>query len=263
VEMKAIKKPSNKLVIPISNSIFFNSIRWKILLITISLSVLIRSSWYYWDCREEQSRACNFDNNITLSMCVLAIIIFATCVTTARYYLRSLGNLSGCSPAVLVSKYSPTIGVVCCGCYWVLLLIPSNAKSTLLLPFRLQLLPQIVLGISILSIVVLFYRPISSSNVLETISQPDRVVEGLYTVYSATFINLGVFLSLIMAILLGESRVLLTTILMTCIISLSITMSIIRHNRANQKGRHSCSFSYEWKFQSSQSNYVNDRLLGW
>ncbi|KAJ9576014.1 hypothetical protein L9F63_007114, partial [Diploptera punctata] len=220
----------------------------KLIMFAVLLSILIRLSQYFWLCREEQIdcessishkthifasvmnlRYCN-------SQCLFTLICLALFVTVARIWLRSSGNLVGFSPTVIMSRYSPTLIVVCTGGYWVLQSLP---RDTTILPWQVQYLPWIVYGVVGIALLILFIQPLSifmvpkkkesmtfpvygQSNIIphifhqmkELIRESGKenserndfpIVYGLATVYSSAFVNIGVYICLPIALVLGIS----------------------------------------------------------
>ncbi|KAL1110552.1 hypothetical protein AAG570_008080 [Ranatra chinensis] len=239
------------------------SVRRIVIVLAIILSILIRISWFYWQCREEQSSKCIFDKNkFDYSLSLLSTVVFAVFITISRNILKNFGNLVGFSPPVFISRYLPTVCVVCSGCYWILHSLPARMKPKLI-PWQLLLLPRFVLCTSVLCIIVYFIKPlciyyitkeeqrnrvfsdsVSLFHYLKAIlikkSNNDvpecPIVYGLATAYSATFLNIAVFLCLISAILLGESRALVSIILILSLILLTIILATVRHSRSNSQG---------------------------
>ena len=205
----------------------------------------IRVSSYFWRCREEQDQeACtNLTGKVGYSkpegferlVLTVSLIILALHVTVVRIWLKNCGNLSGFSTSITVVKYCPGVIVVCIGCYWVLQLLPKDAKVKLAVSAQVNALPGIVYFFVILGVLVLYAKPLGvylmprrseSINVYEgenivprlfdrvkelfytnkTKEEPEiPVVYGLGTVYSAAFISLSVFITLVWALLLGHN----------------------------------------------------------
>ncbi|XP_069675607.1 GPI ethanolamine phosphate transferase 3 isoform X2 [Periplaneta americana] len=222
--------------------------RLKLLMLVTLLSVLVRMSAYFWQCREEQvgcesfttqklhSLARLFSIQYCNSQCLIASICLALLATVARIWLRSCGNLVGFSPSVILSRYGPTIVVVCTGGFWVLHTLPKDAKSRMFLPWQIQMLPWIVYAIVCVALITVFAQPLSvyvvprkresvivpiygQTNIIPHLFNQMKdsmqarsksgddlpIVYGLATVYSAVLVNVGVFVCLLLALLLGDS----------------------------------------------------------
>lgn len=173
------------------------------------------------------------------SQCLFTLICLALFVTIARIWLRSCGNLVGFSPTVIFSRYSPTLVVVCIGGYWVLQSLPKDSQRKLLLPWQIQFLPWIVYGVMFIALLTLFIQPLSiflvpkkkesmtfpvygQTNIIPHIFNQMKelmqgsarenaekndfpIVYGLATVYSSVFVNIGVYICLPIALVLGIS----------------------------------------------------------
>lgn len=242
---------------------FFSSVKGKVFILTIIASVLIRLSFFYWQCREDQVQKCVVDKNISKTViCVATIICLALYITVIRISLRNLGNLAGLSPTVFIGRYCPTVCVVCCGCYWVLNSLPPDIKPRIFLPWQLHLFPEIVFFTCILCLAIIYRQPLfvynmkwdvyySNRNSIPTLfnklksvmthrynaySEENPVVYGLATVYSATFINIAVFMTLILAILLGGHRALVVVIMVITIALLATILAVVKLDKQNNKG---------------------------
>ncbi|CAB0002461.1 unnamed protein product [Nesidiocoris tenuis] len=238
----------------------FSSVKCKLIVLALCLNVILRLTFYFWECREEQNAECRRSKNVSKTLsCVVTVVTFATFVTLVRLLLRHLGNLTGWRAPVFVARYFPTVNVVCCGCYWILDSLPT-----------VQLLPATVFVISGSAIILLFASPLCvhrtynrvlyhhQDNLIPSIfnkmrnimsdreSEEDRtpVVYGLATVYSATFINLAVFLSFLSAVLLGESRAVVNVAMIACMFLLAVILAIVKFEKA-KNNRNNC-FSVPW-----------------
>ncbi|XP_067001919.2 GPI ethanolamine phosphate transferase 3 isoform X2 [Anabrus simplex] len=144
----------------------------KVLLIAVFFSVLIRTSRYYWRCREEQVDCESFvthkphssgtliEGKYRNAECLFTLVCLALFVTVARIWLRSCGNLVGFSPTVTLARYSPTVIVVCTGGFWILHGLPRDLKSKFFLPWQLQFLPLVIYGIMLVVFISLFAQPL-------------------------------------------------------------------------------------------------------
>ena len=215
-----------------------------LILIGVVACVAIRLSHYFWRCREEQQqRICSYfvtgkagsitSNNLERVLLAITLVVLALYITITRLWLQNCGNLSGFSPSVLVGQYCPVVIGVCMGCYWVLQRLHKFVKVKFALSWQVSTLPNMAYALSLFAIFILYFRPLSiyllpkkkeSINVYhdenivprlfekikESIYQKrihtdeTPVVYGLGTAYSATFISLSVFLTLLYSLLLGD-----------------------------------------------------------
>lgn len=239
---------------------FLSSVRGKIFLLTLVTSILVRLSFFYWQCREEQYPKCVTDKNISKTVvCVATIFCLALYITVIRISLRNLGNLCGLSPTVFIGRYCPTVCVVCCGCYWVLNSLPPDVKPRIFLPWQLHLFPEIVFFTSVLCLAFIYRQPLfvyvkrdyTSDNAIPTLfnklksvmtptyenyNKENPIVYGLATVYSATFINISVFVTLIFAILLGGNRALVVVIMVITVALQAMILAVVKVDKQNNKG---------------------------
>ncbi|EGI68440.1 GPI ethanolamine phosphate transferase 3 [Acromyrmex echinatior] len=193
---------------------------------------------------------------------LLASVILASYVVIVRLWLQSCGNLTGFAPSVIVGQYCPVIVSVCMGCYWILQKLPKFVKPKLALSWEINTLPNVVYFFCVLAILVLYYRPLSiyllpkkkesidvyrDENIVPRLFEKIKdsisrkridtdelpVIYGFGTAYSAAFISLSVFLTLLYALLLGDTLSPGTFLMFTtcaCILGLS---AIERYKNAN------------------------------
>ncbi|KYN43849.1 GPI ethanolamine phosphate transferase 3 [Trachymyrmex septentrionalis] len=165
---------------------------------------------------------------------LLASVILASYVVIVRLWLQSCGNLTGFAPSVIVGQYCPVIVSVCMGCYWILQKLPKFVKPKLALSWEINTLPNVVYFFCVLAIFILYYRPLSiyllpkkkesidvyrDENIVPRLFEKIKdsisrkridtdelpVIYGFGTAYSAAFISLSVFLTLLYALLLGDT----------------------------------------------------------
>ncbi|KAK2581460.1 hypothetical protein KPH14_005130 [Odynerus spinipes] len=124
--------------------------------------------------------------------------VFAPCLQTIKL---------GFSLSIMVAQYCPVICGVCIGCYWVLQRLPKLSKLKFALNWQMNALPN-----------------------MESVCQKEPsidetpVVYGLGTVYSAAFISLSTFLTLLYSLLLGNTLSPSTFLMfITCISVLSLS----------------------------------------
>ncbi|XP_017792375.1 PREDICTED: GPI ethanolamine phosphate transferase 3 [Habropoda laboriosa] len=215
-----------------------------IIVVGLIACISIRLSYYFWRCREEQQqRICSTfvigktssitSDNLERVLLAITLIVLALYITIIRLWLKNCGNLSGFSPSVLVGQYCPVVIGVCMGCYWALQRLPKFVKVKFALSWQVSTLPNIVYALSLFAIFVLYYRPLNifllpkrkesiniyhDENVVPRLFKKIKesiyrknidvddtpVVYGLGTAYSATFISLSVFLTLLYSLLLGD-----------------------------------------------------------
>ncbi|XP_029669534.1 GPI ethanolamine phosphate transferase 3 [Formica exsecta] len=193
---------------------------------------------------------------------LLASIILALYVVIVRLWLQSCGNLTGFAPSVMVGQYCPVIVSVCMACYWILQKLPKFVKPKLALSWEINTLPNVVYFFCIFAILVLYYRPLSiyllpkkkesidvyrDENIVPRLFEKIKdsisrkridadelpVIYGFGTAYSAAFISLSVFLTLLYALLLGDTLspgTFLMFVTCTCVLGLS---AIERYKNAN------------------------------
>lgn len=234
----------------------------------------IRLSYYFWRCREEHwQRVCSISTTGKVSWStmssdwervfpIITLIILALYVTVIRQWLRNCGNLAGFAPSVMVAQYCPIIIGVCMGCYWILQKLPKFLKTKFVLPWQINTLPNLVYVISILAILILYYRPLSifllpkkeesigiycDENVVPRLYEKMKgticrrrveadetpVVYGLGTAYSAAFLSLSVFFTLLYSLLLGDTLSPGTFLMFITYISVLALSAIERCKNAN------------------------------
>lgn len=205
-------------------------------------------------------------NSLERILLTVSLVVLALYITIVRIWMRNCGNLSGFSPSITVARYCPGLIVVCMGSYWVLQRMPKDTKVKFALSYQMNALPGVVYFFIIFAVFVLFFKPLGvfllpqkretfsvyqGENVVPKLfdkvkelfyakkSKDDNdipIIYGLGTVYSAAFISLSVFLTLLYALLLG-SVLAPSTILMviTCATVLAI-VAMERYRNANDIG---------------------------
>ncbi|XP_075215496.1 phosphatidylinositol glycan anchor biosynthesis class O [Lycorma delicatula] len=236
----------------------FSSSRGKVIMFSLLLSVIVRISSRYWRCREEQIRCLPNKRMLSnSSQCLLTVLCFAVFITACRICLRSLGNLVGFSPTVFISRYAPTIAVVSLGGYWILHSLPVETQGKLFVPWQLRLLPRTVILMTLGGILTLYVRPLSVYHLTDSAVIPTEnivpalfhqlkelmvrrtggdvkgypVVFGLATAYSATLLNMSVFLCLLAGLLLGQNSAASAVLMVLSLLLFSAVSAIIRQNR--------------------------------
>jgi len=271
-----------------NNKALLTALRLKLVMFVILLSVLVRSSQYYWPCREEQvgcesyamHKAHSFSILVNMrycnTQCLFVLISLALFVTVARIWLRSCGNLVGFSLTVTLARYGPSIIVVCTGGFWILQSLPKDTKSKLFLPWQIQFLPWIIYGVVCVALVTTFVQPLSicvvpkkkeslavpvygQSNVIpqlfsqmkellrgrsksgvgrcdDNVGKELPVVYGLATAYSSVFVNVGIFVCLLVAMLLGDSLAPSVVLMCATAVVLLTILSAIQYEKALYTG---------------------------
>uniref|UniRef100_A0A1B6CPU1 Uncharacterized protein n=1 Tax=Clastoptera arizonana TaxID=38151 RepID=A0A1B6CPU1_9HEMI len=231
----------------------------KLFFLILLLTILLRFSWKYRRCREEQN--CKIEKLMisNSSQCLLTIVSIAAFITSVRLCLRSFGNLVGFSPTLFISRYAPTVIVICTSGFWILHSLPRQTQYKLIEPWQLQILPRTAFSLIISGIIILFIRPLSiyhvteqnepipQNNVIPALFKQLKglllrrmgsdvkgypIVFGLATVYSATFINLCIFLTLLTNILLSERTAFISIVLSFSLFCIAIISAIIRQNKS-------------------------------
>lgn len=238
---------------------FLYSLRGRVFVSIMLLSLLLRFSACFRKCREEHG--CVIEKQIIsqTSQCLITIVLTAVFITVSRFCLRSLGNLVGFSPTVFVSRYAPTVIVICSGGFWILQSLPRQTQWKLFEPWQLQILPRTSVFIALGAIVVLYIRPLSiycmsqrsdslllHDNIIPTLFKQLKellitrtknnlkgypVVFGLATAYSAAFINLSIFLILFTALLLGDQMAVSSLLLIMSLGLLTSITAIVRQEK--------------------------------
>lgn len=242
-------------------------------------TVLVRFSSYFWSCRDEQHRSCDFvelrkPGGIIFEssgrlVAIVTIVVMALFISIVRIWLHSCGNLFGLSPSVMAARYFPCIIVVCMGGYWVLQHLPKDAKIKFIRPWQVDMLTWVIyfcimLGILLISLfplcVYLLPKRKESLNVdgheniipqlfncmkeliyRKKVSEAESVpvVYGLGTAYSATFVMLSVFLILLCALLLGDTLAPSIVIMYIVCICVLGITAIARYQQANSISEYS------------------------
>ncbi|GLH12441.1 GPI ethanolamine phosphate transferase 3 [Gryllus bimaculatus] len=155
-----------------SLNLHLTSSRLKVICLVIGLSFLLRLSHYYWRCREEQSGCESFvthkphssgtliEGKYRNAECLSTLVFLGMFVSFARIWLRSCGNLVGFSPNIALSRYSPSVIVVCTGGFWILHSLPRDMRLKFFLPWQLQFLPWVIYFVTATAVVIFFIQPL-------------------------------------------------------------------------------------------------------
>lgn len=176
--IKITKKESSSSRLKVEKSIFsslfqqFSVIKWKIIAVVVTVSFLLRLSHYYWRCREEQvncesfvthkpySSATLVEGKYRNAECLFTLVFLGMFVSFGRIWLRSCGNLVGFSPNITLSRYIPTVIVVCTGGFWILHSLPRDMRLKFFLPWQLQFLPWVIYFVTGTALLVFFVQPL-------------------------------------------------------------------------------------------------------
>lgn len=247
--------------------------KWsKFLLVIFAFSVagMIRLSKYYWICRSDQVW-CRDQPHITFNYYArvlitklewgVSVIGLAFIVMCTKIWLRNCGNLNGFSLTVLLSKYLPSVIVVCMAGYWVLNRLetkksPNIFQAPNVLAWSIyfaSIFGSIVTIIEPLCVFLLerneeitvennrnvipqIFKQIKSTLMTKKQNKDVPVVCGLGTVYSAVFVIIGTYIMLLLGFLLGESLAITAVIMYFTAICLLILLSVVRIENSEPTG---------------------------
>ncbi|KAG7211397.1 hypothetical protein KM043_010685 [Ampulex compressa] len=213
-----------------------------IIVVGLVACISIRMSYYFWRCREEHyQRSCTLfvpgkvgsvmSNNLERVKLAVTLFVLALYITIVRLWLQNCGNLSGFSPSVMVSQYCPVVIGVCMGCYWVLQQLPKFVKAKFALSWQKRESIDIYQDENL---VPRLFEKIKDSIYRKKIDTDHTpIVYGLGTAYSAAFISLSVFLTLLYSLLLGDTLSPSTFLLIVACVSVLGLSAIERYKTAN------------------------------
>ncbi|KAF4514110.1 UNVERIFIED_CONTAM: hypothetical protein B566_EDAN019094 [Ephemera danica] len=236
----------------------------KLLLVSLAsvFSVAIRLLPNYWQCREEQAwcQATRTDtDSISSELALLPVAALPVLVTWI--WLKRCGNLVGLAVPATVIKVTPVLVTLLSFIYWVLESLPRKVLMKMV-PWNIQLLPQAVYFLLTVALLCLLIRPLcvhvvparnenlfgeGDKNILPRIFQQIKsalndgkgskrgripAVFGLPTVFSASFVVIGLFLLQLLTLLQG-SKVAPALVIMFFVCSLLLaTLGITRVHTA-------------------------------
>lgn len=206
-----------------------NFTRKIVLAILFIICLVIRSSRYFWGCRDENncvSILSKWGNSNKLQLFV-AFCSLSIYVLSSRFWLRSCGNLTGYNINVLVAKCMPFVVVICCCGVWVVQHMP---REQLVAVWQSNVLAWIIYACVILAIINVFVNPlhiyklpskqssvIENKNVIPHLFKQMRdmfgtskgsnhvpIVYGLATAYTSAFLIVALYFSLVYLLLLGD-----------------------------------------------------------
>lgn len=245
-------------------SLKLRSIKFKMIIVAITIGVLLRTSVYFWTCCEQQKWCQEFleisRKSSDTTECVVSLIILAVLATVTKIWLRSCGNLVGFSITTTLARYAPSVIVVCSGGYWILQKLPKETKN----PWQIDALAWVVYALVILGIVSVYVQPLcvyvlpnkrqmvyNQANVItqlfkqvkESLSanseeEDTPVVCGLATVYSATIVVISLFICLFISLLLGSSLAPSAVILYFTAVLVALVLATAQlHRNSNNMGK--------------------------
>lgn len=137
-------------------------------------TICIRTVSIFWKCREEQwwcggsaflrplanipadtVEFVSYKNwRFFISVCSVLLIVVAM-----RWLIGKAGNMNGFSPAVLCASYTPVLIGICICSFWALQVLSATVVDQVLIQYQI-ILPNVVFLAAIVSIPVLFLRPL-------------------------------------------------------------------------------------------------------
>ena len=219
--------------------VFLKSVYFKIIVTCAACIILLRISHKYFKCREEQGDCWDFlsnseaASNTKKQMEIIPIIVVAAFVTVARILLKTSGNLTGYSLNVILTRFAPTVSVICASGHFAL--SQNLIKKTIIPQVHLDTLAWVAYGVLIAEIIVIIVNPllihilprsmdqISVSNKTNVIPELFKhvknifnegnrnksggnripIIYGLSTVYSSVFVAFSVVFGIVLAMLVG------------------------------------------------------------
>lgn len=255
---------------------YLHSLKTKLIPATFLICLLVRSSMYFWRCREEQQWCLLFDTFISSKSgtstsrteWTVTLLSLALLVTVTRIWLRSSGNLVGYSPTVILARYAPTVIVVCTGGFWILHRLPNDTKTKLFHHWQPDILAWVSYLLFLLGTATAVFQPLcvyvipkrtnvavdDGSKTIPLLFQqikglfsskgPENddvpIVCGLATVYSASYVVIGIYFCLLWTLLLGDAVAPAAVIMFLTAVLFIITVSIARIQRTSEIGTIFC-----------------------
>lgn len=244
----------------------------KYLVASVAISLVLKATMYFWKCREEQQWCFANPHEVgyitsksqaSKLQWATTLIFLSVFVFIVKEWLKNCGNLNGFSLTVILSKFLPYLTVVSIAGYWVI----KNAQTSTNYPTPLKPLnilawsaySFITLGISSCSIWPLMTYIIPAETSLQTNTniihnlfkkvktslgdndnQNDSipVICGLGTVYSSVYIIIGSYLTLLFALLLGETFGSSAVIMFGSAYFVALLTSVMRIQKATSLGKY-------------------------
>lgn len=209
-----------------------DSLYVKLVVIAVVALVMLRWSHQLFRCREEHGNCTEFTSAPSEKRStrrsddlwdMVPVLVLATFGISMQYYLRQMDNLSGSRLSVMTARYGPVVTMVCTGSYFTL----SREKMRGVSPVQLDELAWVVYAVCLLQVVVVCYSPllvnvhkfgnsipfvfnevrsVLSAAVLGSNNEASVRIpwtDGLRGAYSATYVVSGLFLTILVALLLG------------------------------------------------------------
>lgn len=257
---------------------FRKTMKAKSIMFAVAICLLIRISFNYIRCREEQGWCKANTHTIfkggaltSKAEWVITLLSLGLLVTFSRIWLRSCGNLVGHTLTIFLARYIPTVLVVCTGGYWVLQRLPE-AKNNNYSQWQATMLARVVYSTIGLGIFTTILKPLcvytlpkqfsvtadSSANIIPQLFQQVKgmfdfkksensdvpIVCGLATVYSSAFIVLSVYAVLLLALLLGDGLAPSAVIMFFCAAFVLVISSLSRYESSANIGKSNTKFVY-------------------
>jgi GPI ethanolamine phosphate transferase 3 subunit O len=247
-------------------SVFFKSIAFKLVVLTTLALLLLRMSFFYFRCREEQENCMDAQmkeslrpkRRSTRSYDLVPVIVLGFFATLSRIYLRSCGNLTGYGVHTMLARFGPTLAAVCAGGHFVLtktlahdikllyidalawVIYALFAAQLLLLaanPLLVYVLPKRSGQVSIneyANVIPELYRKLKQNYGQSCDQNSDvPIVCGLATVYSSIFVSLATVFGLLLCLLLGPQPSTGFVIVVAIAIAVIVMNSVIRYETAS------------------------------
>ncbi|KAK9891009.1 hypothetical protein WA026_013342 [Henosepilachna vigintioctopunctata] len=241
-------------------------IKYKFILFSIGMSILLRLSINFKKCREEDVTCISensFNNKETTKFVwFIALSSLAIFVKITKTWLKNCGSLNDLSVSATLSKYAPVVMVVCTGVYWILHRLPFDDKTHSIPTWRADHMVWVVYITSIIGVACIVIQPLllyilprksdlglpTDVNVIPQIFNKIKglieekeksknempIIYGLGTVFSSTFIVIGVNLTILFALLLGEAEAPSAVIMFLTAMYMLVLISVLRiENAAN------------------------------
>ncbi|CAG9863059.1 unnamed protein product [Phyllotreta striolata] len=212
---------------------FWSWSKLKFVLLAIVVAVFVRGSAYFWKCRQEQQWCFGLHiigTNVTKTettklQWTVTVIFLGMFVFFTKEWLRNAGNMNGYSLNITLAKFLPTTIVVFMSGYWAMKRMPVNKQPSGSLN-SMNSLPWAVYGLTAIGIFVCLFKPLyayvlpsymressvpSLYRKIKNIADKEKrdedipIIYGMGTIYSAAFITIGIYLTLLFALLLGDA----------------------------------------------------------
>lgn len=235
---------------------WITSLNCKVVWCSIILCGILRYSYSFWQCREEQGWCFDEGAQKKSGNSIIAIIFIVTTVTVVHKSLKCSGNLTGCSFNVYLSSILPRVFIVLLSVHWIFDSSFQRVKPTV--PY-IAYIPNVILLLTVLLIITLFVSPLlvhyvdlqeGKTNQSENLYQMVRristnimkmqlgpciqgypIVYGLATVYSATYLIFSVLFCIFGGLIFGYGNAISAVIMIISIWIMAMIVAVIRHNQ--------------------------------